>query len=370
MNSDQVRRLARKGVFDVEAWPAGKPLEEVRAELGRGDIALMATNENPLGPSPKAVEAMQEAIRRVNVYPDGPCVFLKRKVASRLGVTPQMVTFASGADSCIRMVASAFVNDGEEVIMADPTFPVYATFVTIMGGIGVYVPLQEHAHDLEAMSARVGPRTKLVFVCNPNNPTGTIVTRKQLETLVDRLPPQVVLVIDEAYFEFVSDPDYPNGLDYVRDGRNVIVLRTFSKLYGLAGLRIGYAVAAPEMIDVLERVREPYVVSGVAQAAALAALDDQEFVARVLDNNERGKDFFHGELGRLGLEFVPSHTNFVFVDLRREAKGVVEALLRQGLMVRHGSPWNLPTCVRITFGTDEQNRRLVAALEKVLVEGR
>jgi histidinol-phosphate aminotransferase len=265
MNRDAVRKLARRRVFDIEAWPAGKPIEELAAELGLSELVRMDTNENPLGPSPKAVEAMQEAIRHVNFYPDGPCLRLKRKVARRLGVREEMVCFGNGADTCIRLVAGAFVEDGDEVVMADPTFPVYSMFTRVMGGAEVLVPLKDYTHDLEAMGRRVGPRTKLVVVCNPNNPTGSIVGARELGEFLRGLPSHVIAVLDEAYCDFVSDPEYPNGLTYLEEGLNVIVMRTFSKLHGLAGLRIGYVMADPEIISAVERVREPYVVSSVSE---------------------------------------------------------------------------------------------------------
>ncbi len=366
MKMEEVRKLVRRRIFDIEAWPVGKPIEEVMEELGLSEIAMMATNENPLGPSPKAVKAMEEAIRHVNLYPDGPCLSLKRKVARRLGVTEDMITFGNGADSCIRIVASAFINDGDEVVMADPTFPVYTIFTRVMGGKEVFVPLKDYAYDLKSMMEKVGEQTKLVFICNPNNPTGSIVRKAELDEFLHNLPPHVIVVLDEAYFEFVSDPQYPNGLDYLKEGHNVIVMRTFSKLYGLAGLRIGYMVAEREVIAALERVREPYTVSRVAEAAALAALDDQEFVDRVLENNEKSRSLLYCELDRLGLTYVPSHTNFLFVDLNTNAKKVTEALLRRGFLIRPGTPWKLPTCVRITFGTEAQNAAFIRALEDVL----
>ncbi|MBN2552599.1 MAG: histidinol-phosphate transaminase [Spirochaetales bacterium] len=370
MKREELKKLARRRIFDIEIWPAGKPIDELKEELGLPDLARMDTNENPLGPSPGAVKAMEQAIRHVNFYPDGPCLRLKRKLAGRLGISEDMVAFGNGADSCIRMVASAFINDGEEVVMADPSFPVYSIFTRVMGGEEVLVPLKDYTHDLQAMKKKIGPRTKLVCICNPNNPTGSIVRKAELDDFFRDLPSDVIVVLDEAYFEFVSDPQFPNGLDYLREGRNIIVMRTFSKLYGLAGLRIGYMMAAPEMISVLERVREPYTVAGVAEEAALAALDDREFIDRVIRNNEKSRNLICRELDRLGLDYVPSHTNFLFVDLKTDARKVREALMRRGFLIRAGTAWKLPTCVRITFGTEAQNAAFIRALEEVLGGGR
>jgi histidinol-phosphate aminotransferase len=366
MKMEQLQKLARPRIFDIEAWPAGKPVDEIMEELGLSELAMMATNENPLGPSPRAVEAMQEAIRRVNFYPDGPCLRLKSKVSGRLGIAEDMITFGNGADSCIRMVASTFVNDGDEVVMAEPTFPVYSIFTRVMGGKEVFVPLKDYTHDLQAMRKKIGPRTKLVCICNPNNPTGSIVRKAELDDFFRDLPSHVIVVLDEAYYEFVSDPENPDGLDYINDGCNVIVMRTFSKLYGLAGLRIGYMMAGREIMSVLERVREPYMVSGLAEEAALAALDDQDFVDRVIENNRKSRSLLYRELARLGLEYVPTQTNFLLADLKTDARKVTEALLQRGFLIRPGTPWKLPTCVRITFGTEEQNAAFIQALEEVL----
>jgi histidinol-phosphate aminotransferase len=359
-------KIVRSGVLNINAWPTGKPIEEVQADLGLESLALMATNENPLGPSPKAVEAIKAESGKVNRYPQGPCTILKRKVAARLGIEEQMIIFSNGADNCLRIIGYTFLNTGDEVIVAHPAFPVYGIVARVMGAVPVEVPLKNHAHDLPAMAERIGDRTKLVFVCNPNNPTGTIVGRKQLDPFVEALPDHVVLILDEAYFEFVDDEDYPNALDYIREGRNVVALRTFSKLFGIAGLRIGYALASPELTGVMERVREPFPVSRVAEAAALAAVDDQEFKNRVLANNEESKRFFYQSFDKLGLSYARTHTNFMFVDLGTDSKEAAQALLERGYLIRAGTPWKHPSFARITFGTMEENRGFVSALAEVL----
>jgi histidinol-phosphate aminotransferase len=366
MGKRKMLTLARKGVRDVPVWPAGRPVEELQAELGLEELAMMASNENPIGPSPKAMEAVRRELGRVHLYPDGSCAALRRALGQRLGVGAEQIVVGNGGDNCLRMIGAAFVEEGDEVLMGDPTFPVYGMTTRIMGGQPVRVPLREYCHDLHSMGQRLSPRTKLVFVGNPNNPTGTIVHRADLQQLLRKLPDSALLVLDEAYFEFVADPDYPNGLEYVRAGANVIVLRTFSKLYGLAGLRVGYLVARREIAEILVRVREPYTVSRVAQAAALAALEDGEFRSRVLSENASSMEFLHRELGRLGLPHAPSHTNFLFVDLGRDAAEVADRLLARGFLIRTGAAWNLPTWARITAGTMEQNRRFVQALEEIL----
>ena len=361
-----LEQIVRSGVLSVTAWPTGKPIEEIQAELGLDSLALMATNENPLGVSPKAAEAIKAESVKVNRYPQGPCTYLRRKLASRLGIDEQMIIFSNGADNCLRIIGCTFLNTGDEVIAAHPAFPVYAIVARVMGAVPVEVPLRNHTHDLPAMAERIGAKTKLVFVCNPNNPTGTIVGRKQLNGFVEALPDHVVLILDEAYFEFVGDEDYPNALDYIREGRNVVGLRTFSKLYGIAGLRIGYTLASPELTAVMERVREPFPVSRVAEAAALAALDDEEFKSRVLANNEDSKRLFYRSFDRLGLSYAKTHTNFMFVDLGTDAKEAARALLERGYLIRPGTPWKHPNFARITFGTMEENRGFLEALTAVL----
>jgi histidinol-phosphate aminotransferase len=361
-----LERVVRPEVLTINAWPTGKPIEEVQAELGLETLALMATNENPLGPSPKALAAIKEEAQKVNRYPQGPCTYLMRKVAARLGTNEQTIVFSNGADNCLRIIGCTFLNAGDEVVVAHPAFPVYGIVARLLGAVPVEVPLTDYTHDLQAMAERIGPKTKLVFVCNPNNPTGTIVRRRELDAFVDSLPDHVVLVLDEAYFEFVADPDYPNSLDYIRDGRSVVGLRTFSKLYGIAGLRIGFTLSTPELTEVMGRVREPFPVSRVAEAAALAALDDEEFREKVLANNEQSKRFFYETLDQLGLPYAKTHTNFLFVDLKTDAQEAARKLLQRGFLVRPGTPWRHPTFLRITFGTMEENRGLVAALKEVL----
>jgi histidinol-phosphate aminotransferase len=363
---EDANRFARRGIQELEPYPFGKPLEEVRAELGLPSIDLLDTNENPLGPSPLALEAMRRELAGVNRYPDGPCTPLARKLAGRLGIEEDMILFGNGADGCLTLVGHAFIDEGDEVIVAAPTFPEYETVTRIMGGRPIPVPLRDHVHDLEAMHARIGSRTKLVFVCNPNNPTGSIVEPQALDAFVRGLPPHVLLVLDEAYLDFLPPEHAPDSLSWIRAGRPVLSLRTFSKVYGLAGLRIGCLLADRGLIGLLQRVRQPFTVSGPAQAASLAALDDAAFVRRVLENNEAGKRYLYRELERLALPCVPSLTNFLFVDLQTDSREMQQALLRRGVLVRAGHPWGRPTFIRFSIGTMEQNRRLIAALEEAL----
>jgi histidinol-phosphate aminotransferase len=361
-----IQKLFRKGILEMESYVPGKPIEEVQAELGLTEIAKMASNECPLGPSPRAVAAMEKELNQANLYPEGPCTVLRREMSKRVGIDEDMITFSNGADNCILLVGSAFINEGDEILMADPTFFVYKTVTKIMGGHPVYVKLRNHVHDLDAMKQAIGERTKLVFVCNPNNPTGTVVKKRELDRFVANLPEHTILVLDEAYCDFVSERDWPDGLDYVKQGYNVISLRTLSKLYGLAGIRIGYALGNKEVVSALNKVREPFPVSRIAQAGALAALEDEEFKHRVLRSNEEGKGYLYEEFEKMALPYAPSHTNFVFVNLGIDSREIFQSLLREGIIIRPGHLWDCPTFVRVTVGTMDENRKFIGSLRKVL----
>jgi len=359
-----MKKYARKGILDLKAYIPGKPVEEVQEELGLSEIVKLASNETPLGPSPKAVAAAEKELRNIHLYPEGSCTRLRRDMAQRLVIADDMILFSNGADNAIVLIANAFIDEGDEVVMADPSFFIYQTYTKIMGGRPILVELKNHAHDLSAMLKKVGKKTKLVFVCNPNNPTGTIVGKDELDDFVSHLPDHVILVLDEAYIEFVSDRDSRDGLDYIKKGHNVISLRTFSKICGIAGLRIGYALACREFIAALNRVREPFPVSRVAQAAARAALEDDEYRAKVLKNNEEGKAYLYDEFKNMGLPSAPSQTNFIFVDLRRDSQEIFQALLKKGIIIRPGRQWNCPTHARVTIGTMEQNKKFIKALKE------
>lgn len=359
-------KYARKAVLSITPYPVGKPVEDLKEELGLSELTLMGTNENPLGPSPMAMKAAIREMRRASIYPDGGCTALSRKLAGRLGIKEEMVVFGSGGDNCITMIATAFLEAGDEVVVSDPSFPVYALAAGAAGASMVRVPHRGFVHHLEGMRRRVGPRTKLVIVCNPNNPTGTLVDAGELDAFIRGMPGGVLVLLDEAYREFASGRDAPDGLRFVKEGFPVLCLRTFSKVYGLAGLRIGYLLGDPGLLDAVRRVREAFPVSRVAQAAALAALDDEDFLHRTLVHNEEAKAYLYGELRQLGLPYVPTSANFVFVDLRRDAAEVQRALLPSGFLFKPGAMWDLPTWARISFGTMAQNRAFIGALGEVL----
>lgn len=349
-------------IASLVPYAPGKPIEELERELGIPGAIKLASNENPLGPSPGAVAVLADATRSLHRYPDGAGHQLRMALAQRWKVSPTQVVLGNGSDEIIGMLVRAFLSPGEEAIMADHTFVVYKMEVTAAHGKSLVVPLRDWRHDLKAMADAVTLRTRLLFVCNPNNPTGTMVTGTEVETLMARLPEHVIIVFDEAYFEYVRSCDFPDSLAYVKQGRNAIVLRTFSKVYGLAGLRIGYGLTTPEIADYANRVRPPFNTNSLAQRAALAALEDEQHVTRSRALNEQEMAVIRDGLEALGLHPLPSQTNFVYVDVGQDGQKVYEALLREGVIVRHLHGRML----RITIGLPEENRQFLQALRKVL----
>jgi histidinol-phosphate aminotransferase len=358
--------LTRPCVDGLQPYTPGRPIEEVEREYGLTDIVKLASNENPLGPSPAAVEAIREAAGGVRLYPDNDCYHLKRALSERLGVPPEQVLTGHGSDEIIHNIGLAFLSPGDEVMMCVGPFSQYDFTAKLMDATPVYVPMVDWRYDIPEMVRKLSPRTKVVFIGSPNNPTGSIVTRGELDDFVAALPESTVLVMDEAYREYVDDPDYPDALGLVREGRTAVVLRTFSKIYALAGLRIGYGATTPELSAALERVREPFNVSSVAQAAALASLADADQVMRTRALNSQSKEYLYGEFNAMGLTYMPSHANFVWVDLGRECGPVVAELLRRGVIVRPGDAFGAPTHIRVTTGTPEQNERFTTSLREVL----
>lgn len=350
----------------LKPYAPGKPMDEVAREFGLTDIIKLASNENPLGPSPCAVAAMTDAARRAAVYPDGNAPALRRAVAQLTQMPEDFLVFGNGSDEILHLLCLTLLQPGNETVQGEPSFSMYALYAAQMNAVSVKVPLVHFTHDLAAMANAVTEKTRLVFVANPNNPTGTLVTHAAVERFLDTLPPHVLLVLDEAYDEYVTHPDKPDLRPHVRDGRNVILLRTFSKAYGLAGLRVGYGMAHPDIISLLDRVRSPFNVNALAQAAAAAAVSDQSHIAQGVAINAGGKAYFYREFARLGLEFIPSEANFVCVDVRRDSREVFDALLRRGVIVRAGYGLGLPMHLRVSIGTMPQNARFIQTLAEVL----
>ena len=335
-------------------------------EFGAKKWIKLASNENLLGPSPKALEAIVQGLPTIYLYPEGPCSVLREALARKFSLSEKMVIISNGADNLILMIANAFVDEGDEVVMADPTFPVYTNVTQIMGGKVIKVKLKDYTHDLDGMLRKVNRKTKLIFVCNPNNPTGTTVSQESFNQFLYKLPARVIVILDEAYGDFVEDASYPNGLDYVKSKGQMIVLRTFSKVYGLAGLRIGYALGREDLMDCLYQVRDPFPVHRLAQVAAVAALNDREHAVRSIQMVYEGKRYLYKELEKMGLSYVPSQANFIFIDFRRNSNEVFQALLKEGIIIRPGRTWGYPTCARVTIGRPQDNRRFIKALRKIL----
>ena len=358
---DQVPEYIRSLV----PYAPGKPIEEVEREIGIANSIKLASNENPLGPSPLALEAMRQKMAQLHLYPDGDCFYLKSALTAKLHVSPEQLIFGNGSNEIIELAIRTFMRAGDEAVMARQAFVVYKLVVQAAGGISTEVPLRDFTHDLEAIGKAISPKTRIVLLANPNNPTGTIYRKSQWETFLKQVPPELLIIVDEAYFEYVEAVDYPNSLDYHQPGKTLLTLRTFSKLYGLAGLRIGYGIADKEIISVMHRVRQPFNVNALAQWAALAALDDREHVRRSLESNHQGRQYLTREFARLGIEYVPSHANFI---LLRVGKGedVFNRLLAQGIIVRPMAGYQFPEYIRVTIGTMDENRKFLDGLKKAV----
>ena len=364
---DWLKGLVPSHIMSIPPYVAGKPVAELERELGIHNAIKMASNENPLGPSPAALEAVREFLTMAHVYPEDSGPLLRDALAERHGLSRESVILGNGSDELMALVAHLLIEPGTEAVIPANTFSMYRICVEGFGGEVVRVPLTGYRFDLEAMVRAVTSRTRLIFVAIPNNPTGTIVSRREFRAFLDALAgKRVVVVIDEAYGEFVRDSDCPRGLDHINGEVPVIVLRTFSKMYGLAGLRIGYGLAAPWFVELLNRVRPPFNVNSLAQVAAFAALNDNDHVRRSLANNDRGIDLVEGELGGMGLEVVPSEANFLTFCMPGDAKWVYEALLIKGVIVRHLASFGMPNCIRVSVGTESENRRFLDSLGEVL----
>ncbi len=356
---EYIRRLA--------VYVPGKPIEEVQRELGVRDIVKLASNENPLGSSPKALVAVQKALGSVNRYPDGSGFALRKALAARHGVAIEQVILGAGSVELIEMLARAFLADGDEAVYSQQSFISYELAVEQVNGKAVTPPATAgRAHDLPAMARAVNQRTKLVFVANPCNPTGTYFSRAELDAYLAAVGDQVLTVVDQAYHEYVDRADYPDALDDLKAGRGVIVLRTFSKIYGLAGLRIGYAIGSPEVIAMLDRVRSPFNTSSLAQAAALAALDDEEWARRSREHNLKELAFLERELARRGVTYTPSVTNFVLVEFESDVKALFQEFQKRGVIIRPVGGPGLVNCARVSIGTRAETERFLAALDQLV----
>jgi len=357
--------LANEPVLEIAPYEPGKPIEELERELGISGAIKLASNENPLPPSAPVLAALRAALGGLNRYPDGSGYYLRHALAKRHGVSADAIVLGNGSNELLELFARTFVRPGEEVVFPHPSFVVYPSIVQSVGGIRVVVTLKDYRLDLATMARAITPLTKLVFVANPNNPTGTIVTADEVEAFLASVPERVIVVFDEAYVEFAQGPDFPDALEHLRQGRRVVVLRTFSKVSSLAGLRAGYAIGDPDCIALVNRIRQPFNVNTLAQVAALAALEDDEHARATVAMVRDGVRTLYQAFDELGIEYVPTRANFILV-LVADAPQVYQQLLRAGVIVRPMASFGLERALRITVGSPAENARLVEALRAVL----
>ena len=359
-------KVAGSQIMNIKPYKPGRSLEEVKREFGLKRIIKLASNENPLGPSAKAIQAIRDCTSQIYFYPDGAGRKLRGALSQKLSMDCENIILGNGSDEILSIIARVLLHQGDEAIMATPSFLMYEIGANLSQAKIVSVPLNNFRIDLDEMLGAVTPKTRVVFVANPNNPTGTIVKNEEVETFVGQLPEGILAVFDEAYYEYVEAEDFPQTLDLIRNRPNIIVLRTFSKIYGLAGLRIGYGVAAREIVDILNRARSPFNVNFLAQVAALASLTDEEQVRRSRQLVREEKRFFYSHLRRLGLFFVPTEANFILIEVGKKAKQVEHRLLEKGVIVRGMQAYDLPEFMRVTIGTREQNEEFMRELETTL----
>ncbi len=359
-------RLAQPGITELLPYQPGKPVEELERELGISDIVKLASNENPLGPSRKVTEGIAAELAELARYPDGSAYRLKNKLHEKLGIDPSRVTVGNGSNDVLELVARVFLGPGLESIVSEHSFVVYPLATKSLGADLTVIPARNFGQDLEATAEAISDKTRVVFIANPNNPTGTWIDRSTLTRFLDQVPAETLVVLDEAYAEYVQEPDYPNGLELIEQYDNLIVTRTFSKAYGLAGLRIGYSVSHPDIADLMNRVRQPFNVNLMSLAAALIALDDEDYLRKSVQVNTEGMKQLIDACGQMGLDYIASVGNFLTIDFGRDAMPIYNALLHEGVIVRPIGVYGMPNHLRVTVGLPEENARFIDALQKVL----
>jgi histidinol-phosphate aminotransferase len=362
-------KLANPQLRELGVYEPGKPIEETARELGVDPNAIvkLASNENPLGPSRKAIQAMHKALENAHLYPEGSGFYLCKRIAAKLGLTPENIILGNGSNEMIEFLGHAFLNPGDDVITSQYAFIIYKLLATSFAARTIEVPTHDFQQDLDATLEAITPKTRLIFVPNPNNPTGTLISQREIDSFMSRVPEGIIVVFDEAYFEFLDDS--PDTVRFVRDGRHAVVLRTFSKIHGLAGLRIGYAVSRPDLIEVLHKTRQPFNVNSIAQAGALAALADEKHQRETKRVVDEGRAYLQEQLAKMKLRFVPGVANFVMVDVG-DGPAVFKKLLVRKIIVRPLKGYNLPEWIRISVGTMEQNQRCIGALKEVFAKDR
>jgi histidinol-phosphate aminotransferase len=362
-----MKRLCKQNLHKVKPYVPGKPIEEVERELGIKNIIKMASNENPFGPSPEVVSAMSDAAKTINRYPDADCFYLKKALSEKHSVASDTIFIGNGSDEVFVLALKAFIHPGEEVLIADPTFLMYNIASVVEGAEVSSVPMKDMRYDLEAMAEAITDKTKMIFIANPDNPVGSYVTAKEMDKFIERVPGNVILIIDEAYFDFAEAVDFPQTIGLTaRKDKNIIVTRTFSKAYGLAGLRIGYGIARRDIVEILNKVREPFNVNSIAQAAAVAALKGVEYVEKSISLVREEKKRFYKFFEELKLECIASSTNFILVNTGCDSKLIFNETLKRGIIIREMSVWRLDGFIRVTIGSKEENDRFFKVFKEVM----
>ncbi|MCD4781673.1 MAG: histidinol-phosphate transaminase [Candidatus Omnitrophica bacterium] len=360
-----MKEKIKKSILKVKPYVPGKPIEEVKRDSGLKRVIKLASNENPYPPSPKVIKAIEKAATTVNRYPYSDCYYLKDALVKKLGVSSSQLIFGNGSDEIILLAVRAFVQPGDEVVLAKPSFLMYSIDAQIEGAVIKSIPVKNYQYDLQAMKRAVTPITKLIFLGNPDNPVGTYFTDQDVRSFLKGLRKDILILLDEAYFEYVEQKDYVDSIKLLSEYPNIIVTRTFSKMYGLAGLRVGYGISSAEVIDFLNRIRDPFNVNSVAQAAALACLKDKSYYRQIATDIRQQRAYIYQELTKMGLQYVRTYTNFIIVHIA-EADKYVEFLLHRGVIVRSMSAWGLQNCFRLSIGTQAENRQFINILKRAL----
>ncbi len=357
---------ANKNILDVKPYVPGKPIEEVQRELGLDRVVKLASNENNLGVPARVIEKVKNNVQDIFLYPDGTCFKLRNKLADKLGVNPDQLIFGNGSDELLQIIALAYLGEDKATLTSEGTFSEYAFVAQLLNSPKVVVPLKDYAFDLDGFVKALSDDISVIFLCNPNNPTGTYFNAKQLEEFLNKVSSETLVVIDEAYYEYAYGDDYPESVELLDKYPNIIVLRTFSKLYSLAGCRIGYGIASKEIVDVLNRARQPFNVNLLAQECALAVLDEEEWIDEVRNKNEEQKQCLYAELEKLGVKYLPTKANFIFLNIEKDAMEIFQALMKKGVIIRPMVGFGFPESIRVTIGLPEENKFFIQCLKEVL----
>ena len=361
-----MKKIAKNYILKVKLYRPGKPIEEVKRELNLKQVVKLASNECPYGPSARVLKAIEKEAKKINRYPDGGCFYLRQELAKRLKVSEQQLIFGNGSDEIIVLAIRAFVREGDEIVVTRPSFLIYEIAGTIAGAKIKAVPAKDFRYDIDGMLKAVTKKTKIIFIANPDNPLGTYVPGKELEKLLKKVRSDVLVFVDEAYFEYVTAKDYPKTIQLLKRYKNLIITRTFSKIYGLAGLRVGYGITSEGTADILNRIREPFNVDSLAQVAARTCLQDQKYYRQVAKKTAQQKKYLYAQLSALGFSYVKSETNFILIDVQRNSTEVFKKLLKQGVIVRDMKAWGLNSFIRVTVGTEKENQKFIKTLKRVL----